>query len=41
MGLFKAVNKLLLLTGVKVLVFDIMNKNVKFSVMHVNLEQVI
>ena len=41
MGLFKAVNKLLLLAGVRVLVSNIMNRNVKSSVMHVNLEQVI
>ena len=41
LGLFKAVKKLLLLTGVKVLVSDIMIKDVKFSVRHVNLEQVI
>ena len=37
-GLFKAVNNLLLLAGVRVLVSNIMNRNVKSSVMHVNLE---
>ena len=37
-GLFKAVNNLLLLAGVRVLVSNIVNRNVKSSVMHVNLE---